>query len=58
VNLHPWDTAAAVLIATEAGAMVSDFRGGEYSIYDKNILLSNGLIHDQMIGILSQNLKD
>ncbi|MGC8595391.1 MAG: inositol monophosphatase family protein [Candidatus Kryptoniota bacterium] len=58
VNLHPWDTAAAVLIATEAGGRVSDFRGMEYSIYDKNILLSNGLIHDQMIELLSRNLYD
>lgn len=58
VNLHPWDTAAAVLIATEAGGKVTDFRGGEYSIYDKNILLSNGLIHDQMITVLSRNLYD
>lgn len=58
VNLHPWDTAAAVLIATEAGGMVTDFRGGDYSIYDKNILLSNGLIHGQMIDVLSKNLND
>lgn len=57
VNLHPWDTAAAVLIATEAGGKVTDFTGGKYSIYQKNILLSNGLIHDQMIEVLKRNLK-
>ena len=57
VNLSPWDTAAAVLIATEAGARVTDFKGGRYSIYDKNILLSNGQIHDQMINVLKENLK-
>ncbi|HEY9165485.1 MAG TPA: inositol monophosphatase family protein [Candidatus Kryptonia bacterium] len=57
VNLHAWDTAAAVLISTEAGGRVSDFRGGKYSIYDKNILLSNGRIHDAMIKVLAKNLK-
>ena len=57
VNLHPWDTAAAVLITTEAGGKVSDFTGGKYSIYQKNILLSNGSIHEQMIEVLKRNLK-
>jgi len=57
VNLHPWDTAAAVLITTEAGGKVSDFIGGMYNIYQKNILLSNGLIHDQMMTVLKRNLK-
>lgn len=57
VNLHAWDTAAAVLISAEAGGRVSDFRGGKYSIYDKNILLSNGRIHDEMIKVLAKNLK-
>ncbi|MFZ1082352.1 MAG: inositol monophosphatase family protein [Candidatus Kryptoniota bacterium] len=57
VNLHPWDTAAAVLITIEAGGKVSDFSGGKYSIYQKNILLSNGLIHEQMIEVLKRNLK-
>lgn len=58
VNLHPWDTAAAVLITTEAGGKVSDFTGGKYSIYQENILLSNGLIHDRMIEVLKRNLKN
>ncbi len=58
VNLHPWDTAAAVLITTEAGGRVSDFKGGNYSIYQKNILLTNGLIHEEMIAVLKRNLKE
>jgi myo-inositol-1(or 4)-monophosphatase len=57
VNLHPWDTAAAVLITTEAGGRVTDFTGEKYSIYQNNILLSNGLIHEQMIEVLKRNLK-
>jgi myo-inositol-1(or 4)-monophosphatase len=58
VNLHPWDTAAAVLITTEAGGKVTDFTGGKYGIYQKNILLSNGVIHEQMIEVLKRNLKN
>ena len=56
VNLHPWDTAAAALIANEAGAKVTGFHGEKYSIYQRDIVLSNGLIHDEMIEVLRQNL--
>ncbi|MBN2430200.1 MAG: inositol monophosphatase [Acidobacteria bacterium] len=51
-RLHPWDTAAARVVVTEAGGRVSRFDGGPYSIFDGEILASNGRIHDQMIRIL------
>jgi len=51
--LHPWDTAAGRLIAEEAGGRVSKFDGSGYSIYDKEILVSNSKIHSQMIQILN-----
>ncbi|MCX7877299.1 MAG: inositol monophosphatase [Ignavibacteria bacterium] len=54
VNLNPWDVAASVLIASEAGGKVTDFTGREFSIYDKEILVTNGRrIHDEMIEVLS-----
>jgi myo-inositol-1(or 4)-monophosphatase len=34
---------------SEAGGKISKMDGSEYSIYDKEILVSNGLLHDQMI---------
>ena len=52
LNLHPWDTAAGKIILEEAGGRVTDFRGGPFSIYMKEILASNGLLHDEMIAIL------
>lgn len=51
-NLHPWDVAAGYLIMTEAGGRVTDFKGGKYSIYEKEILATNGLIHDSMLKVL------
>ncbi|MCL5268714.1 MAG: inositol monophosphatase [Bacteroidetes bacterium] len=56
VNLHPWDTAAAVLITTEAGGKVTGFHGEKYSIYQKDIVLSNGRIHDEMLEVIRHNL--
>lgn len=53
LKLHPWDTAAAMLIVKQAGGKVTDFRGGTYSIYSENLLASNGGIHRQMMQVLA-----
>ena len=44
--------AAGVLLVTEAGGMVSSFTGGTFSIYNKEIVASNCLVHDEMISVL------
>ena len=54
VGLNPWDTAAGSLIAEEAGAKLTDFKGGQYSVYDKEILASNGKIHKQMLEVFKK----
>jgi myo-inositol-1(or 4)-monophosphatase len=52
MKLAPWDTAAAFLIATEAGATVTDFNNRPYNIYLKEILATNGRIHREMVETL------
>ncbi|HEY3276764.1 MAG TPA: inositol monophosphatase family protein [Syntrophorhabdaceae bacterium] len=52
LKLHPWDVAAGVLIVREAGGVVTDFKGVDYSIYSDEILVTNGLIHEQMKDVL------
>jgi myo-inositol-1(or 4)-monophosphatase len=52
MDLHPWDTAAGLVILEEAGGSVSDFAGGPFSVYGKQIVASNGRIHDEMVGVL------
>ncbi|MBI3599447.1 MAG: inositol monophosphatase [Nitrospinae bacterium] len=52
MKLNPWDMAAASLMVKEAGGMITNFRGGEFSIYKGETLASNGLIHQEMIDIL------
>ncbi|MBI3578470.1 MAG: inositol monophosphatase [Ignavibacteriales bacterium] len=51
-SLNPWDMAAGVLIGEEAGGTFTDFRGFPSSIYNKQLLVSNGLIHEQMVKVL------
>lgn len=52
MKLNPWDMAAASLMVKEAGGVISNFRGGEFSIYKGEMLASNGLIHHEMMNIL------
>ena len=49
LDLHPWDTAAGILIVKEAGGFVTQMNGTDFSIYDKQILASNGFIHESMM---------
>ncbi|MBW2645446.1 MAG: inositol monophosphatase [Deltaproteobacteria bacterium] len=51
-NLHPWDTDAGVLIVREAGGIVTDFAGGPHQRDMKEILATNGRIHEELIGVL------
>jgi myo-inositol-1(or 4)-monophosphatase len=53
-GLKPWDTAAGIIIVTEAGGKVSDFEGGPYSPYSKNIVASNTSIHEEMLVALNE----
>ncbi len=57
-NLNAWDIAAAYLILIEAGGKVTDYKGGEYSIYGKQILATNGKpMHEEMIAVLEKAYK-
>ena len=51
-NLNPWDTAAGYLIAAEAGARISDFSNNPFDLKDKEILATNGKIHQEMVSLL------
>jgi myo-inositol-1(or 4)-monophosphatase len=52
LKLRPWDVAAGALIVREAGGRVSDFSGVRFSIYDKEIAASNGLVHGQLLEVI------
>lgn len=52
LKLGPWDTAAGYLIASEAGARVTDFSGRPFNINMKEVVAANQLIHGEMLHIL------
>ena len=47
-GLKPWDTAAGMLLVEEAGGRVTDFQEKPYHPGDREIVASNGLIHDEL----------
>ena len=48
-KLQAWDSAAGMLIVQEAGGRVTDFYGNPYSLYQPQIIATNGKIHDELL---------
>lgn len=50
MSLKPWDAAAGVVIAREAGATLSNMSGGALDIFkDEGTIVTNGKIHDELL---------
>jgi myo-inositol-1(or 4)-monophosphatase len=50
-NLNPWDTAAGMLLVEEAGGKITDFAGEPFQLASRELLASNGRIHDELIAL-------
>lgn len=48
-NLNTWDVAAGSLIVKEAGGKVTDFRGGDNYLFGKELIATNGYLHDDIM---------
>lgn len=51
-KLKPWDCAAGALIAVEAGARVTDTRGGPFDAHAGEVVATNGAIHEGLLAEL------
>lgn len=54
-SLNAWDSAAGVVILEEAGGKVTGFNGKPHSVYQRDILATNGIIHEQLMNIINNN---
>ena len=54
--VNPWDVAATQVIITEAGGRFSDF-DGEVRIDTGTVISSNGVLHDELVALMSQAEK-
>jgi len=53
LNISSWDVAAGVLAAQEAGGQVSDFNGNPWTLDQTDLLVSNGLVHNDILSELN-----
>lgn len=54
-GLKPWDLAAGSLIVEEAGGKVTDLDGNRFNLYTKDILASNGKIHEKLLKLIKNS---
>lgn len=47
--LQPWDITAGMIILLEAGGKITNFDGSPVDLYARNVCISNGKIHEQML---------
>src|SRR5215210_4229184 len=52
--VNAWDVAAGVLIATEAGATVTDVRGEPFRVDSGSILLATPALHPQILAVIAE----
>lgn len=55
-SLNPWDSAAGSLIVEEAGGKITDFSNSPYSIYQPQVVATNGLIHDDLLAWINNTI--
>lgn len=51
-DMNVWDLAAGCLIVKEAGGRVTDVWGGEYNLETRNLVATNGNIHEELLSRL------
>jgi myo-inositol-1(or 4)-monophosphatase len=53
-GLAPWDVAAGAFLVEQAGGKVSDFSNNSDYVHGKELIASNGAIHQELLGIIRQ----
>ena len=57
-NLNSWDTAAGALLVQEAGGMISDFSAGKFQLSSREVLATNGRVHQEMLDLFQHLFAD
>jgi len=53
-GLNPWDLAAGCLLVAEAGGKYSGMHGEPHNVRGPDLLVDNGLLHDEMVGLFGE----
>lgn len=53
-GLKPWDTAASSLLIEKAGGKITAPDGGEWNVFNPQMLATNGVLHDAVLKLINQ----
>ena len=53
-GIHLWDMAAGIILVREAGGATSQINGDISALTSLDVLATNGLIHEETLGILNE----
>ena len=53
-GLNSWDLVAGALLVTESGGKVTDTKGAPYDLGVRNVVATNGHIHEEMLTALAK----
>ncbi len=53
-GLNPWDMAAGMVLVSEAGGRVTDMHGAPVKAGAPRLLVDNGAIHDEVLGLFAE----
>lgn len=54
-SMHYWDFGAGILLVEEAGGKVTDFENKPFNENSKNIVVTNGILHNELIELIHRN---
>ncbi len=57
-GIHLWDVAAGLLLVREAGGTVTDHRGEPYRAGGADLVVSNGLVHQEILDLIAAHVRD
>lgn len=55
--LSPWDVAAGQVLVEEAGGRLSTYKGESYNPWCDTIIASNGVVHDEVIRVMTSMMS-
>jgi myo-inositol-1(or 4)-monophosphatase len=58
IKADPYGTAAGALIIREAGGAVTDLYGADVTLNSTSVVVSNGIIHEDILEICRSAIKD
>lgn len=52
-GLKPWDVAASALLIQKAGGKITTPSGGDWNVFQPDMLASNGLLHERILNLIN-----